>query len=101
MSLRSPTAILAVTMLAACEPPAINASSDSLANRLSVGMSPEQVSAIIGPSQFESTSTLVPSNTCLSYIYDEAINAKFVHAVYQDGLLVSASDRHRVACDLG
>lgn len=90
----------AIFLLAACEQPAIFASSDSLANRLEVGMNQTQVSSIIGSHQFESRASDAEDTVCLSYIYDEAIGAKFVHATFVDGLLVRATDRHRVACEL-
>ncbi|KQI72636.1 hypothetical protein AN191_06380 [Loktanella sp. 5RATIMAR09] len=90
----------AALLLAACEQPAISASSDSLANRLEVGMTPAQVEGIIGASQFTSRASGESDSRCLSYIYDEAIDAKFVHATFVDGLLVRATDGHRVACEL-
>ena len=89
-----------LTFLVACEQPAIWASSDSLANGLEVGMSREEVSDAIGANQFESRASGDVDKVCLSYIYDEVIDAKFVHATFVDGMLVTATDGHRVSCQL-
>lgn len=93
-------AVVAVMAGAGCEPRAINASSDSLANRLEVGMTPGQVLGIIGASQFESRMPGDVTTVCRSYIYDEALNVKFVHVRFENGKVVSASDRHRKVCEL-
>ncbi|KQB98193.1 hypothetical protein AL073_04715 [Loktanella sp. 1ANDIMAR09] len=94
------TVLAVALLLAACEQPAIFASSDSLANRLEVGMDQAQVAAVIGAHQFESRASGAEDTVCLSYIYDEAIDVKFVHATFVDGLLARATDGHRVACEL-
>ncbi|EBA11097.1 hypothetical protein [Roseobacter sp. CCS2] len=91
---------LTAIFLAACEAGPINGTSDSLANRLEVGMTPAQVGRIIGQHQFESRASADDDRLCRSYIYDEAIDSKFVHAIFDDDQLVSASDRHRTACAL-
>ncbi|MEM1400597.1 MAG: hypothetical protein AAGF58_11985 [Pseudomonadota bacterium] len=85
--------------VASCAPGPIQGTKDSLAYRLKVGMTPGQVEDIIGPSQFQITSPTDSARVCRSYIYDELIRAKFVHAYFDDGLLTSASDGHTTACD--
>ena len=76
----------------------IRGTSDSLVNRLEVGMSSAEVAAIIGEAQFEARTSLDASRRCLSYIYDEHVDARFAHAVFDDDRLVEASDGHRTTC---
>lgn len=78
----------------------IQGTKDSLANRLKVGMTPQDVEAIVGPSQSQIRSTVNADTVCLSYVYDEAIEAKYLHAVYVSGALSSATDGHDLPCDL-
>ena len=92
--------IMGVLLLAACERPAISASPDSLANRLTLGMTSDEVIGVIGAFQFESPASGDADTVCRSYIYDEMIDAKFVHATFVDGVLVSATDGHREICQL-
>lgn len=93
--------VLVVTAMAgvsACEKPAIWGSGDSLTNRLEIGMSPNAVSAIIGNPTFLDISDAEPALICRSYVYDETIDAKFVHVMFRDDKLVSARDGFRTAC---
>ena len=80
-------------------PPAILGTVDSGTNRLRVGMRPAQVQTIIGASQ--ETIPAIGGGRCLSYLYDEVIGAKYVHAVFVDGALVRASDGHPTPCSGG
>lgn len=86
-------------ILASCGSGPIQGTRDSLAYNLKVGMTPQQVVSIIGPSQFSDESPTDPSRICRSYIYDEVIGAKYVHAFFEDGKLVSASDGHLTPCE--
>ncbi|MCF6444712.1 hypothetical protein [Nereida sp. MMG025] len=97
-----PFAVLSVSacMQTAPTSSAIQGTQDSLANRLAVGMTPDQVSAIVGPSVTQVRSTINADQICQSVVYDEVIEAKYIHAVYENGVLVSASDGHALPCDL-
>ena len=91
-----PIAAISLLSLTACmDAQPIQGSIDSQANRLSVGMTLNEVEPIIGPSAFRTPNG---NTTCTSHIYDETIAAKFVHVVFEDGVVVSASDGHRKAC---
>ncbi|MEL6681269.1 MAG: hypothetical protein AAFQ09_01335 [Pseudomonadota bacterium] len=94
----APWSVVMLVALSGCERPPIWSSGDSLANRLELGMSPSDVSAIIGNPEFLDISETDPSLICRSYIYDEAIDAKFVHVVFDNNKLVSARDGFRAAC---
>lgn len=91
-------AVVSAVLLAACQPNPVNGSIDSGANRLEVGMTIPQVAGIIGNAQLGSRASNAPNVQCMSYIYDEAIGAKFIHARFRDGSLISASDGHRAPC---
>lgn len=88
------TAALALTGCLEAGP--IHGSQHSGVRNLSVGMSMQQVSDIIGGASHKAT--LASGAICTSTIYDEAINAKFVHAIFEDGALVAASDGHKAVC---
>ncbi len=57
-----------VTIVSACEPPAVWGSRHSLTNKLEVGMSANDVSAIIGNPEFLDISDTDPTIYCRSYI---------------------------------
>lgn len=91
-------AFAALFLVAACETPAINGSSDSGVRNLSVGMSPAEVGRIIGAHQFQNPVEGKPSQFCRSYEYDEFVRAKYVHAVFENDQLIRATDRHGRPC---
>ena len=88
--------VVALAAVAACQSGPISGTPDSNVRGLDVGMSLAEVGTIIGASQEE---VILPDGTlCVSYLYDEVIAPKFVHAVFADEALVSASDGHAVTC---
>jgi hypothetical protein len=89
----------AFAALVACEAGPIRGSKDSGTNRLTVGMSPAQVARAIGAPQRQQGVPSQPGQICYSYIYDETIRVKYVHVVFENGILISASDRHRQPCN--
>ena len=62
-------------------------------------MTESEVWSIIGPAQFIKRDPDDPRLTCMSHIYDEVIDAKFVHVLLHDGRVIRASDEHRKTCD--
>ncbi|MCT4559116.1 MAG: hypothetical protein N4A61_13790 [Pelagimonas sp.] len=93
--------VVAMMLVGACVTPSdapIQGSKHSLANRLKVGMSPTQVEAILGvDSGFERN----PQNwdeSCYSYLYDEAIAPKYVHAVFINDALARSTEGHQAIC---
>ena len=88
--------LVALVAVAACEPGPISGTPDSNVRGLDVGMSLAEVGNVIGTSQEE---VILPDGTlCVSYLYDEVVAPKFVHAVFADEVLVRASDGHAVTC---
>lgn len=88
----------ALLSLAACQPPAITGSADSNVRALAVGMSYAQVNGIMGP-----TGTIpdLAGLKCYSWVYDETISPLYVHAQFQDGVLVMARDGKSAPCTNG
>jgi len=96
--------LLAVLVLAGCEAGpgggsgGGGAAGDGQAGKLRVGSSENDAFAIFGPdSGFERN----PANwdqSCLSYAYGSAETPRYVHAVYENGALVRATDGHTGIC---
>lgn len=93
--------LVILALAASCGPQAIVGTADSNVLRVKVGMTEDQVGAIIGPHQLESAEASSGDPTCRSYEYDETIDRKYVHVYFVDGKLVKASDGHRKFCEFG
>lgn len=98
MSFVKSMTLAAVVLLAACTPKPVSGSADSGVRLLQVGMTQKDVAAILGDSPLATWSSDAPDQQCTSYIYDETIGAKYVHVIYKDGRLVTATDRHAAPC---
>ena len=97
-----PTFIMAsAVMLAGCmEPGPIRGTIHSNSYKLRLGMTIEEVEAIMAPAnytRFDPKNALI---VCRTYIYDEEVGAKFVHVKFENDLVVGASDSHRKVCNL-
>jgi len=88
--------------LTACGPGshsgAIQGSRDSPVDRLEPGMTPGRVGRITGAESGSERSPANSDETCVSYVYDETLAPKYVHAVFNGGTLVRASDGHTGLC---
>jgi hypothetical protein len=97
-------ALLIPLLLAACgvtlEEGRVQSTSDSLANQLALGMSPAQVTNVIGAASAGVVDPDDPSRQCVSYLYDEFVDGKFVHVLFEDGRVVGVVDRQPSACVL-
>ncbi|MCK0094318.1 outer membrane protein assembly factor BamE [Yoonia sp. F2084L] len=93
-----PIALAATLLLAACTPKPVSGSADSGVRLLQVGMTQQDVAAILGDSPLATWTSDAPDQQCTSYVYDETIGAKYVHVIYKDGRLVTATDRHKAPC---
>ena len=98
MTRRFACAIAGLGLIAACDTGPISGTNDSGVNRLSLGMSMDDVGRTIGAHQFETVSSGDPAMVCRSYVYDEVIDAKFAHVTFVAGQVTTASDGHRVQC---
>ena len=88
-------------LLAGCiEPGPIRGTIHSNSYKLRLGMTIEEVEAIMAPAnytRFDPKNALI---VCRTYIYDEEVGAKFVHVKFENDLVVGASDGHRKVCNL-
>jgi hypothetical protein len=88
-------------LLAGCmEPGSIRGTIHSNSYKLRLGMTIEEVEAIMAPAnytRFDPKNALI---VCRTYIYDEEVGAKFVHVKFENDLVVGASDGHRKVCNL-
>ncbi len=88
-------------MLAGCmEPGPIRGTIHSNSYKLRLGMTVEEVEAIIAPATYVRFNPKNALFACRSYIYDEEVGAKFVHVKFENDLVVGASDGHRKVCNL-
>ena len=94
--------LVATFGLSACVTPGpIRGSIHSNSHQLRVGMTLADVQDIMGrpPSHV----SVAPQNAlfiCCSYLYDELLNAKFVHVQFEDNRVIGASDGHRKVCTM-
>lgn len=97
LRLIAPAALL---LAAACQPaaPVSRGVGDGMAAKLRPGMTENEAFALFGPeSGFERN----PQNwdqSCLSYAYGPAEAPRYVHAVFQNGALLRATDGHDGLC---
>jgi hypothetical protein len=97
-----PTFIMAsAVMLAGCtEPGPIRGTIHSNNYKLRLGMTIEEVEAIMAPANY---TRFDPKNALIvfrKYIYDEEVGAKFVHVKFENDLVVGESDGHNKVCNL-
>ena len=93
--------ILMSTLIAACQPvsaPVSRGGGDGMAAKLRPGMTENDAFGVFGPeSGFERN----PDNwdqSCLTYAYGDAGAPLYVHAVYENGVLIRATDGHPAIC---
>ncbi len=87
----------AAVAMTACMQSPISGSKHSGVRQLQVGMTQDTVGAIIGSHQAVSESG---TRKCVSYLYNETIDPKYVHATFTDAGLIEASDGHKAICDI-
>ena len=95
---------LSAVFLSGClDPPAaVGGSTNSGVRSLKVGMSPLKSAGIIGTYQVEKIARLPGRiQACRSYIYDEKqLRVQFVHVLFRNEKLVSATDGHAKTCKI-
>lgn len=95
--LRTPILALGVLALSGCEAPPISGGSDSGVKWLSQGMSFAQARAALGPQTAgDIRSDLAPN--CITWVYDETIDPRYIHAIFEGDSLVSARDNFNAPC---
>lgn len=95
--MRGPILLTALVALAGClPPPPPQSEADSRVDELTPGMSFAEVAAIQGEA---TDTTTIQGVTCVAYLYDRTTAPFYVHAKFQGGALVSATDGHNVSCD--
>lgn len=97
-----PTIILgSAIMLAGCmEPGPIRGTIHSNSSKLRLGMTVEEVAAIMAPANYVRFNPKNALIVCRTYVYDEEIGVKFVHVKFENDLVVGASDGHKKVCNL-
>ncbi len=71
----------------------------SRVNEVVAGMSPQNVKSILG----EAIRTIGNGKDNLvaeTYLYNEFLDAKFIHVWYESGTVKAATDGHNVVCSL-
>lgn len=92
------SAFLISTLLAACQPSLVSGGTDSGVRRLALGMTYAQVVDVLGPHQSGNIRAGMQGPTCLSWVYDETTYGMFIHVLFEDGVLIKADDAHHVPC---
>ncbi|WP_366875408.1 outer membrane protein assembly factor BamE [uncultured Roseobacter sp.] len=85
--------------LAACAGSVSSIVENSQISRISIGSSMAEVEDILGRPIASTSPTGYPSG-CKSYIYNETMDALFVHVWYVGGKVVEISDRNQAVCGL-
>ncbi|WP_367180937.1 outer membrane protein assembly factor BamE [uncultured Roseobacter sp.] len=85
--------------LAACAGSVSSIVENSQISRISIGSSMAEVEDILGQPIASISPTGHPSG-CKSYIYNETIDALFVHVWYVDSKVVEISDMNQAVCGL-
>jgi len=93
---RRAAAFIALTGLAACQPPLISGTRASGVRALSTGMSYDDVVAVLG--QPDGGALDNTGGACLTWYYDDTDSTKFINATFGDGELWSARTNFRGAC---
>lgn len=89
--------VSAATVLTACAEKPSGKVMQSRVSEIEAGMSRDQVISILG-SYIRSLSPEELEPICDTFIYNEAIDAKFIHVWYVNGVVDRASDGHDVVC---
>lgn len=89
---------IALMALAACQPPLVSGGADSGVRALAVGMPLSEVRRILGPETATAQSPDSPSEKCVSWVYDETLDARFIHGYFVNDTLATANDRHAAPC---
>ncbi len=99
--IRSISILTVAALLAACTAgptPTARSGGDGQASQLRPGMTENQAFEIFGP---ETGFERDPANfdiSCLSYAYGSAEDPRYVHAVFENGALLRATDGHAAIC---
>ena len=100
---RPATAILALLFVAGCvqgtAPSSSRAgSSAGMANQVTPGMSEDDVFAVFGPDDGFARNPDNWAESCISYAYGSETAPRYVHAVFENGALLRATDGHDAPC---
>ena len=90
----------AILLTGCMEPGPIRGTIHSNSYKLRLGMTIEEVEAIMAPANYVRFNPKNALIVCRTYIYDEEYDVKFVHVKFENDLVVGASDGHRKVCNL-